>query len=119
LEGEPRARTRAGDALSRETLTMREFGPASSSPPAPVERGHWHLDRRVPIALLAAILMQTAAFGFWVGGLVARVGHVEQWQTENPRVDARLAVLESQTAEIMRIVGRLESRMLAARTQPE
>jgi hypothetical protein len=80
---------------------------------------HWHLDRRVPIALIVAIFVQTAAFGFWVGGLVARVGHVEQWQAENARVDARLAVVETQTAEIMRILGRLESRMLASSATPD
>jgi hypothetical protein len=80
--------------------------------------GHasWHLDRRVPIALIAAILVQTAAFGFWVGGLVARVGQVERWQAENARVDARLAVLEAQTGAIVRILERLETRMLAGRS---
>lgn len=83
--------------------------------PARSALAQWHLDRRVPIALIVAILVQTAGLGFWVGGLVARVGHVEEWQAQNARVDARLAVVESQTAEIMRIVGRLESRMLAAR----
>ena len=98
---------------------MSERPSTAPGGPSPAQGAHWHLDRRVPIALLVAILAQTACFGFWVGGLVARVGHVEQWQSDNARVDARLAVLETQTAEIMRILGRLESRMLAAQTAPE
>ncbi len=95
---------------------MRERPPTVS---APVGRGGWRLARRLPLALIAAILAQTAGFGFWVGGLVARLDHVEAWQAQNARVDARLAVLEAQTGEIMRIVGRLESRMLAARPAPQ
>jgi hypothetical protein len=55
--------------------------------------------------------MQSAAFGFWVGGLAARVLHVEQWQSDNRSVDARLAVLEAQTGEIARILRRLEERL--------
>lgn len=84
--------------------------PALSAPRAV----SWHLDKRVPVALLAAILVQSAAFGFWVGGLAARVVHIEQWQSDNRSVDARLAVLETQTAEIRRMLARIEDRLLAA-----
>jgi hypothetical protein len=82
---------------------------------APRSEAGWHLDKRVPLALIAAILLQSAAFGFWVGGLAARVVHVEQWQSDNRSIDARLAVLETQTAEIRRMLGRIEDRLLAGR----
>jgi hypothetical protein len=87
---------------------------AALAPAAARPDGSWHLDKRVPVALLTAILVQSAAFGFWVGGLAARVVHVEQWQSDNRSVDARLAVLEAQTAEIKRMLGRIEDRLLAA-----
>lgn len=87
---------------------------SSRAASAPRPDAGWHLDKRVPIALLAAILAQGGAFGFWVGGLAARVIHVEQWQSDNRSVDARLAVLETQTAEIRRVLGRIEDRLLAA-----
>jgi hypothetical protein len=41
------------------------------------------------------------------------------WQADTARLDARLAVLESRSAEIMRVLGRLESRMPASETAPD
>lgn len=35
--------------------------------------GAWHLDKRIPLAMIGAILMQTAAFGFWIGQISNRL----------------------------------------------
>jgi hypothetical protein len=49
---------------------------------------HWHLDKRVPLSLLAAIMLQTAGFGWWA----ARVENkADNNQTEISRVDVRVA----------------------------
>ena len=37
----------------------------------------WHLDKRVPIGLILAILVQTAALGIWLGDLNSRVSSIE------------------------------------------
>lgn len=54
--------------------------------------GAWHLDKRIPLALIGAILMQTAAFGYWVGQISIRLdGTVEL----NNAQEQRLAAVES------------------------
>lgn len=77
----------------------------------PGERAGWHLDKRVPIALIAAISLQTLAGGFWLGTLATRVSSVEQWQANNGRIEARLSVLENQSSTILRALERVEDRL--------
>ena len=38
---------------------------------------NWHLDKRVPIALIVAIVVQTFAIGWWVASENARVTSLE------------------------------------------
>lgn len=39
---------------------------------------HWHLDKRVPIALIFAILLQTAGLLIWGATLSERVSNLER-----------------------------------------
>lgn len=75
------------------------------------ERGaeSWHLDRRVPVAIILAIALQTAGAVFWFGQLSTRVDTIENWISDNRRIDARLSVLEANTTEIRRILERIET----------
>jgi hypothetical protein len=75
----------------------------------------WHLDKRVPIAMIAALLFQTAGLVWWAAKLDGRVGELERevarldsWQASNGRLDARMSVLEAQNTEIQRSIIRLE-----------
>jgi hypothetical protein len=38
----------------------------------------WHLDKKVPIALIATIFLQTVGFAWWVGGLSQRIDFLER-----------------------------------------
>ncbi len=38
----------------------------------------WHLDKKVPITLIAAIIVQSGAFGWYASSLSARIERVEQ-----------------------------------------
>jgi len=40
----------------------------------------WHLDKKVPLALISALVMQTAVFGMWVGSINTRVEALENRQ---------------------------------------
>ena len=53
--------------------------------------GAWHLDKRIPLAMIGAILMQTAAFGFWIGQISHRLDSALE---TNRRQDARLEAQE-------------------------
>ena len=76
----------------------------------------WHLDKKVPIALIGALMFQTAAFGVWMGSLQERVNMVEAWQGKNDRLDTRLSVVESQLGNVQAILLRIENKI--DRSQP-
>lgn len=40
----------------------------------------WHLDKKVPLALIFALVMQTGAFAMWVGSINTRVDALENRQ---------------------------------------
>lgn len=40
--------------------------------------GSWHLDRRVPVALIVTIVLQTGGIIWWAAGINARVDHLEK-----------------------------------------
>jgi len=56
--------------------------------------GHWHLDRRVPIAMIVAIFMQTAGIVWWASNMDARLEQVEKEQTRRQTQESRLVALE-------------------------
>lgn len=58
----------------------------------------WHLDRRVPLAMIFTIAMQTFAALWWASGLNARVGYLE----------AQYATLAPQGGQIIRLQTQLE-----------
>ncbi len=66
---------------------------------------HWHLDRKVPLILIFAILCQTVA-AFWYGGqLTNRVHNVEQEQEE---IDERLDRIDLAAANRGERLARIE-----------
>lgn len=87
---------------------------ASNGDPA---SGAWHLDKRVPLALIVAIMVQTLSFGVWSGVQSNRLSNVEARQNQmmqqliDERVDARLAVVENRTGAIDDRLARMELRL--------
>jgi len=80
-------------------------------PPDRPPRQPWHLDRSVPIGLIAAILLQTAAAIWWSATISARVDSLESVALDNKTTGPRLAVLESQLADIKAALLRIEARI--------
>ena len=52
----------------------------------------WHLDKKVPIALVGAIMLQTFGFGVWAENLNLRLANLE---AQNPTSTAEFAKLEA------------------------
>lgn len=78
------------------------------STPSPRPRENWHLDKRVPIALIAALAIH-AGVGIWYAAKFdSRLTTVEQFVAENRTNDRRLSVMESQLGTIARSVERVE-----------
>ena len=79
----------------------------------PPDDSKWHIDRRVPLALIVtivlAILAQTAAGIWFISDLNRRVGNLEGDAAQS-RTDSRnLIKLEGLVGELQRIVNRLEA----------
>ena len=77
------------------------------------EDNRWHLDKKVPIALLSALVVQ-------FGGMVMFVGSVKSQGDENTRrisaleaqkVGERLSALEAQIVDAKALLVRIDERM--------
>jgi hypothetical protein len=70
----------------------------------------WHLDKRVPIALILALVMQTAGMVWWAAGLTHRVD-------QHAREIAALALegrsYSAEAGRIREVLARLDERMAA------
>ena len=78
----------------------------------------WHLDRKVPIALILALTVNIVVGIWWASKLDSRVGSIEKWIESNGRIDARLAVIEEQQKVIQKVVERIETRLDGGYVQP-
>lgn len=88
-------------------------GRPSHQPPHQPPGQPWHLDKSVPIGLIAAILLQTAAAIWWSATISARVDQLEAVALDNKTTGPRLAVLESQLTDIKAALLRIEARIAA------
>lgn len=67
------------------------------------ETGAWHLDKRVPVALIFAIIIQTATAVWWVSG----VSH---------RVDSAISVNDQQNDRIQAVEDAANSQAVSTAT---
>ena len=74
----------------------------------------WHLDRRVPLALITALLIQTGGVIWWAANLSSRVDTLESWVRDNRVIGERLAVIEQvvqlSREDLKEIKGSLKGR---------
>ena len=69
------------------------------------------LDKRLPAALLAAFLLQTAGALFWAGSAAERIATLERTLSADQAAIARVAVLEDQIGTIKQTLDRIESKL--------
>ena len=69
------------------------------------------LDRKLPAALVAAFLLQTAGALFWAGSAAERIASLERTAAAEQDAMARVAVLESQIATIRASLDRIETKL--------
>jgi len=60
----------------------------------------WHLDKRVPVALIITIMMQTIAAVWWAASLSARVDALERDWARFSDVVSRLRTQEDRAARV-------------------
>ena len=73
----------------------------------------WHLDRRIPIALIIALIIQTAGAVWWASALAQRVSALEEKQNTAAMVapvqSDRLTRVETRVETIQRDVTEIKS----------
>jgi hypothetical protein len=89
------------------------------------DHGQWHLDRRVPIALIFAIIVQAAVIVQWGSGITSDVSTLKtevskiqlEAQAQAGKLD-KLSILETEIKHISNSLLRLEASLdrLAFRT---
>lgn len=67
---------------------------------------HWTLDRKVPLAIILALLVQGGGLAWWAASLEGRVVQAE-------KIIVRLEGRETETRESRERLIRLEERMIA------
>lgn len=77
----------------------------------PNEAGRWHLDKRVPIALIVVILMQTAGALSWAGAATQRLTQVERLTQAQSGWAERTARLEEQSHHLRSSLQRIEEKL--------
>lgn len=75
------------------------------------EKPGWHLDKRVPIALILALIVQTAGVVAWFATLDSRLASVETWQEKNDATRDRLATIETQLSGMKDTLVRIERKL--------
>ncbi|WP_421863779.1 hypothetical protein [Parvibaculum sp.] len=71
----------------------------------------WAIDRRVPLAVILAILMQSAAALLWAGAANERLAGLEARTERIGELVERTARLEEQAKAANAALGRIEERL--------
>jgi hypothetical protein len=77
------------------------------------QKERWHLDKRFPIALILAFVMQTFAAGWWASSIEGRVSNTEA------SIAAQGAELSAQRQDVRDqaiATGRIEEKITAVRS---
>ena len=89
----------------------------SETPVSDPEDRQWHLDKRVPLALIMTIIGQTIVAAWGASNLWTRVGELErQMQTAAPqferiiRLETKVDGITGSLSEIKALIGRREPR---------
>jgi type VI protein secretion system component VasK len=69
------------------------------------------IDPRITLALILALLLETAGGLIWAGRAAARLDEVERAIATQPEVAERLARLEEQLGEAQRSLTRIENKL--------
>jgi uncharacterized small protein (DUF1192 family) len=76
------------------------------------------LDRKLPAALVAAFLLQTAGALFWAGQAAERITVLERTVANDQGAIEHVAVLEDRIAAMTKQLDRIEAKLDRQKVQP-
>lgn len=89
----------------------------SSFEPSLPSRG-WMLDRRIPVAMLASLMLQILLAGLWFGRTEARLDMLDAWVRQNQATDRRLAVIENRLDAVHESLDKIERHLAGGEDRP-
>lgn len=79
------------------------------------QKEEWHLDKRVPIGIIVALVAQTISFFVvatsWKTSVDSRLGRLEEIVSDNKSQGDRIIVLEQQLKFIADSLTRIENKL--------
>jgi len=76
---------------------------------------HWSVDKRIPLALILTLLLQTGGFAFWMGQLTTRLAQVEKTVDAGATNGDRLTRVEVKLETINSAINRVENQLRSNR----
>lgn len=80
-----------------------------------VQKEEWHLDKKVPIGIILALVLQTISFFViatsWKTTVDGRLGRLEEIVSDNKSQGDRIIILEQQLTFIAASLKRIEDRL--------
>jgi len=77
----------------------------------PEEQKHWSVDKRVPIALIFTIVIQSAGIIWWASELSSRVTSLEEYRTTTVTFDSRIVRLETNAENIRQTLQLISDKL--------
>lgn len=77
----------------------------------PAMGSDWHLDKRVPIALIVTIFLQSMAAVWWAASMQARMDGLESMMLAQASTESRLVRVEQMTTMQARSLERIENKL--------
>ena len=74
------------------------------------DRG-WHLDKKVPIGIILAIIIQTFSLGWFVARMDSRITHLEVSQAQRADERDRLITMEERLKAALESMARIERQL--------
>lgn len=71
----------------------------------------WHLDKRVPLALIITMVMQTVIFGFWLGQMSNSVATLQDQVRTMTSYQERLTRVETRVDNANDMLARIDVRL--------
>jgi len=72
---------------------------------------HWHLDKRVPVALIGVMLSWIITTVWWASALNERVEHLEKMSLKNQGVESRLVRIEESQSWMKDMIQRIDKKL--------
>ena len=80
-----------------------------------MQREEWHLDKKVPIGIIVALVIQTIGFftvaTAWKTTVDSRIGRLEEIISSNSNQGERIIILEQQLKFIVESLNRIEQKL--------